>query len=190
MEILDDVMIMDVNICLAVKDDVNEVANLYDVANEYYQKRVNYSGWEKGIYPVIDDAKSAFDEECLYVVRMAGKDKNDGEIVASIVLNSTYDDAYHDVKWNIRLDSADVLVIHTLVVHPEYRKYGIAKKLIDFAHEIAIKQSKKAIILDTYEKNLPAINLYEQCGFNYVGQVDLGLSQYGRDWFNAYEKML
>lgn len=45
-------------------------------------------------------------------------------------------------------------------------------------------------IKDVYEGNIPAINLYEKCGFKYIDTVDLGLGNYGLNWFRLYEKLL
>jgi RimJ/RimL family protein N-acetyltransferase len=44
--------------------------------------------------------------------------------------------------------------------------------------------------LDVYEGNIPAISLYEKYGFKYIDTVDLGLGNYGLDWFRLYEKLL
>ncbi len=52
-----------------------------------------------------------------------------------------------------------------------------------------VKQAK-SIRLDVYEGNIPAIRLYEKCGFEYVNTVDLGLGNYGLKWFKLYEKLL
>jgi len=37
--------------------------------------------------------------------------------------------------------------------------------------EEAKKQGLKVIILDVYEKNLPALNLYKRMGFKEVGRI-------------------
>ena len=41
-----------------------------------------------------------------------------------------------------------------------------------------------------FENNLPAISLYEKCGFEYIDTVDLGLGNYGLNWFKLYEKVV
>jgi ribosomal protein S18 acetylase RimI-like enzyme len=61
---------------------------------------------------------------------------------------------------------------------------------LDFAAEYGIKSHVRAIRLDVYEGNIPAIRLYEKCGFKYIDTVDLGLGSYGLDWFKLYEKVL
>lgn len=52
---------------------------------------------------------------------------------------------------------------------------------MDYSLELAQSSGIKSVRLDVYEKNLPAISLYEKCGFEYVDTVDLGLGQYGLD---------
>ena len=56
--------------------------------------------------------------------------------------------------------------------------------------EFAKKSGIKTIRLDVYEKNIPAIKLYEKNGFIYTGTVDLGLGNYGLKWFRLYEKII
>lgn len=48
----------------------------------------------------------------------------------------------------------------------------------------------KAVRLDVYEKNQPAIQLYKSFGFQYIDTVDLGYGMYGLDWFQLYQKLL
>ena len=94
------------------------------------------------------------------------------------------------MKWAFESDYSDVFVIHTFVVHPNFMKRSIGKALIDFAYKYSIESKVKSIRLDVYEGNTPAISLYEKCGFKYINTVDLGLGQYGLDWFKLYEKLV
>ena len=80
--------------------------------------------------------------------------------------------------------------IHTFVVHPSFLKKGVGHALMDYSLELAQRSGIKSVRLDVYEKNLPAISLYEKCGFEYVDTVDLGLGQYGLDWFRLYERII
>ena len=61
---------------------------------------------------------------------------------------------------------------------------------MDFSVENSIKSHVKSIRLDVYERNIPAIRLYEKCGFKYIDTVDLGLRDYGLNWFKLYEKLI
>jgi len=99
--------------------------------------------------------------------------------------------AYLEAKWLRELSYEQVYVIYTLVVHPSYLGQGVGQTMIQFATEHSIKSKNvKSIRLDVYENNLPAIKLYEKCGFKYVGTIDLGLENYGLKWFKIYEKII
>lgn len=52
------------------------------------------------------------------------------------------------------------------------------------------QQHMKAIRVDVYEKNVPAISLYEKYGFQYIDTVDLGYSEFGLDEFKLYQKLI
>lgn len=166
------------------KADIDELARLYDDLNDYLASGINYPGWKKGLYPIRQDATNGIEKGELYVARQSDK------IIGSIILNHKAETGYHKVNWMIDADYSDILVVHTLVVHPLYLKNGIGKKLMEFAIELAKNEHMKSIRLDVYEKNTPAIKLYESCGFLYVATVDLGLSCYGLDYFRLYEKVL
>nr|WP_276207740.1 GNAT family N-acetyltransferase [Lysinibacillus sp. KCTC 33748] len=88
------------------------------------------------------------------------------------------------------LDYKDILVIYTFAVHPTYLKKGIGKRLMDFIIQYSKEMNIKAIRLDVYEKNKPAIKLYRKYGFEYIDTIDLGYSEYGLDNFELYQKIL
>ncbi len=175
---------MDIIIELGTIKDVDELEQLYNALNDYLAVNINYSGWKKGIYPIRQNAVDGIENKHLYVA------KYNGRIVGSIILSHEPEAAYKEAVWEFESDYSDVFVVHTLVVHPEYIKGGIGKKLMNFAFWHGQEQHMKAIRLDTYEKNLPAIHLYEKCGFKFIDTVDLGLESYGLKWFRLYEKSL
>lgn len=175
---------MNIIIELGNEKDIDELEKLYDDLNDYLAAGINYPGWLKGVYPIREDAVKGIEEGYLYVARY-----ND-EIVGSIILNHEPEDAYNQADWEIEANYSDIVVIHTFTVHPKFMKNGIGQKLMEFAtcHSKEIKA--KAIRLDVYEKNVPAINLYEKHGYIYVDTVDLGYGKYGLNWFKLYEKVL
>lgn len=175
---------MNIKIELANPSYIDELEKLYNDLNDYLESGINYPGWIKGIYPTRQDAVDGIKNETLYVALYNDK------IIGSIILNHNPEAAYHTVSWNIDCDYSKILVIHTFVVHPNFINCGIGKILMDFAVDYGIKSNIKSIRLDVYEKNLPAIKLYEKFGFHYIDTVDLGLGQYNLDWFRLYEKLL
>lgn len=175
---------MSIEIRKGTIEDVNSLEMLYNNLNDYLEATTNYPGWRKGVYPIREDAVSGIEDNCLYVAT------ENNEIVGSIILRSTQEPAYLNAIWQAALSNSEVLVIHTFVVNPRYLKCGIGRKLLDFASQFALKENIKALRLDVYEKNSPAISLYEKCGFKYIDTVSLGLECYGLDRFMLYEKLV
>lgn len=175
---------MDITIELGQAYDIDELEQLYNDLNDYLAKGINYPGWKKGIYPIRQNATDGIKDNSLYVA------KYNGEIIGSIILNNEPEPEYYNVKWECESDYSDVFVIHTFVIHPKFMKCGVGKALMEFAEEYSIKSKVKSIRLDVYEKNIPAIRMYEKCGFKYINTIDLGLGEYGLDWFKTYEKLI
>ena len=164
--------------------DIDELEKLYNELNDYLAATINYPGWIKGIYPIREDAVAGVNDNMLYVAR------TDGRIAGSVILNHQPEKAYENVRWKMELDYSCIFVIHTFVVHPSFLKKGVGHALMDYSLELAQRSGINSVRLDVYEKNLPAISLYEKCGFEYVDTVDLGLGKYGLNWFKLYEKVI
>jgi len=175
---------MNIQIAPAIAEDIAEIAKLYDDLNDFLAAGRNYPEWIKGIYPTYKDAENGFLEKNLFVA------KKNSIIVGSVVLNHHPEPAYSKVNWLINCDCSHIIVIHTLAVHPDCLSQGIGKYLMDFALRHAKKLSMRSIRLDVYENNIPAIRLYETCGYTYIDTVDLGLTAYGLDRFRLYELLV
>ncbi len=59
----------------------------------------------------------------------------------------------------------DEIHILNVAVHPEYRRNGIAKKLIDHTINHFSKKGAITVILEVRTSNIAAQNLYEKMGF-------------------------
>ncbi|MBQ6801946.1 MAG: ribosomal protein S18-alanine N-acetyltransferase [Oscillospiraceae bacterium] len=59
--------------------------------------------------------------------------------------------------------------IFNVAVLPEFRRKGIGKALIEEFIKTAIEKETRVIFLEVRTSNLPAINLYEKCGFVFCG---------------------
>lgn len=175
---------MDITIELGQENDLDELEQLYNELNDYLANGINYPRWIKGRYPIREDAEVGVKNGTLYVA------KHKEKIIGSFILSHEPEMAYDHANWGFNSDYTDVFVIRTFVVHPQFMKCGVGKALVDFAGERSIQSQVKAIRLDVYEGNIPAIRFYEKCGFQYVGTVDLGLGNYGLDWFRLYEKII
>lgn len=166
------------------QEDIDALAALYDGLNDYLEENTNYPGWKKGIYPTRDVAVKGIEENTLHVARL------NGTIVGTVILNHEPEAAYDEVKWKSETDYQWILVLRTFVVDPKYMKIGVGKAIMEYCDAFGLQEGAKSIRLDVYENNMPAIKLYERCGYEFVGTVDLGFGEYGLDWFKLYEKLL
>lgn len=57
-----------------------------------------------------------------------------------------------------------------VAVHPEHRRRGIARMLINSLTDALAKQGVHSLALEVRASNAPAIALYEQLGFSQVGR--------------------
>lgn len=175
---------MDIRIEHGTYADLDAIEQLYNDLHDALEIGVNHPGWRKDIYPTREDAAAGVEEQNLFVAR------NGNNIVGSIILNHKPENGYSSAKWQYDGDYSLVLVVHTLAVHPVFSKCGIGMQLMNFAESFGRQNNMKAIRLDVFEKNTPAIQLYERCGYQYIQAVDLGWGCYGLDWFKLYEKLL
>ena len=84
-------------------------------------------------------------------------------------------------EWNNRL------VITQLLVYPEKRGMGVGKRLVELAVEIAQKEDFRLITLETQTCNIPAIEFYKKCGFEFAGT---NLHFYSNDDISENEVMI
>ena len=57
-----------------------------------------------------------------------------------------------------------------VAVHPDYRRRGIARMLINELVDALAKQGNHSLALEVRSSNAPAIALYERLGFSQVGR--------------------
>lgn len=164
--------------------DLDALARLYDAVCDHMAASVNYTGWKKGVYPARQDAEEGIRDGFLYLA------EEDGEAIGSFILSRKQEEAYAGVEWQEELAERDVLTLYTFTVDPRRRGRGIGREMLAFAVRQGEAQGAKALRLDVYEKNLPAIRLYESAGFRYIDAVSLGLEDIGLDRFLLYEKLL
>ena len=61
---------------------------------------------------------------------------------------------------------------------------------IEYADELAKNNGVKTIRLDVRKGNVPAIKLYERCGYTYVGAINLDFRGSDLGLFELYEKII
>lgn len=165
-------------------DDLDEIECLYNDTADYLENHINYPGWRKGIYPDRETAVTGIKEDNLFVV------KDGKHIIGSFILSHKPEAGYSHVNWKVDLEYRDIFVVYTFAVHPLYSKQGVGKAMLEFMIQYSRDKNMKALRLDVYEKNTPAIALYKKFGFQYITTVDLGYGEFGLDKFEIYQKLL
>lgn len=138
----------------AEKEDFDKIRSLYWNLIDQEQDDPSFPHWKKGIHPSDEMIQNSIDREELYVLA------DDDEIAACVIANDEKVDGYADAPWQI--DSDEVIVLHVLAVHPDYRGEGLARRLVENVIEQERKADKKALRLDVIENNTTAEKLYQK----------------------------
>ena len=71
------------------------------------------------------------------------------------------------IVWRTVVDEAEII---TVGVHPDTRGAGIAIAMLGIMENEVKKMGAKKIFLEVSHINIPAIKLYEKCGFVAIGK--------------------
>lgn len=183
---------MKIQIRPAAQGDLDKIEELYGALCDFFVGRMDSPRWSRGVYPLREHAEAELEAKTLYVAEVETEEKGKirKQIAGSVSYQRRQGEVYRKVEWQVPFD-VSVFVIHILAVHPKFMRYGIGTALLEYASELGRKQGVRAVRLDVFEENSPAICLYERCGFVCRGVVDLGLEEiYGLKWYKVYEKLI
>ncbi len=141
--------------------DLNAVTEIYDAARAI-MKKSNIPQWQDGIpgrETFISDVQNGF----AYVLEEAGA------VIGTIQIIDY--EPYYELIVNGCWTEQNALVAHRVAVSDKCRKQGVGSTLISEAEKIALQKGKKALRLDTHEKNYRMRGLLEKNGFKAVGTV-------------------
>lgn len=162
--------------------DLEAVSALYGAVCDYLADKAFNPGWRREGFPSEEEAVRYLAADGLFVAR-------DGGVIAGSVAVTGEPDADAEVAGTGE-GRKEMLYIHVLAVHPDYLRRGVGTALLDFAAETASRRGAKALRLYVWEGNGPAIRAYEKNGFVRLGREDIGLGEFGLDWFYLYERRL
>ena len=152
---------MDFRIELASVADAPAIMDLITLCMR--EMRANDIDQWDDIYPNLPVVEEGARAGSLYAIR------REGRMVATVCLDDVQPEEYQPLNWQVTEGKA--LVIHRLCVHPNWRRHGLARRLMDFAESLAAEQGYRSIRLDSYTGNPRAQALYEGRGYRRVGQV-------------------
>ena len=162
---------------LGMRYDIPEIVKIYDKILELESEGKARTGWKKGVYPTEKTALDALAQEELFVM------EQDGRILAAARINQEQEKEYAQCRWEYDVSDSDIMVIHTLVVDPEFAGQGIGSSFIRFYEKYALECGCRYLRMDTNAINIPARALYKKlgysergiipCVFNGIGDVQL-----------------
>lgn len=138
--------------------------------------RNNIDQWDE-IYPDASKIENDISSNSLY------KYEIDKAIAAIVTINNQGSPEYDEISWSDT--SNNYIVVHRLAVLPVYQGKGIAKKLMRFCEELAIKTSRSSIRLDAFTQNMIACKLYRQLEY-----IEKGTVRFRKGAFYCFEKLL
>ena len=153
------------NIRKGSEADVEAVAAIYEKIITNEETLGELTGWKRGIYPTIDDARDMTEKGELFVL------EDEGRIMAAGRINRVQVDVYSKVEWSVDAPDDEVMVLHTLVVDPDVKGKGYGTAFESFYEEYALENGCRYLRIDTNKINLPARALYKKLGYREVGIV-------------------
>lgn len=164
----------------AFEDDLEKIEELYGFVSDSMKDTAFDIGWRRNLYPSKEMIQSDIKQQTLYILQKEDK------IIGAMVLNHEYDLCYQNIYWQINVDDSEAIILHRFCIHPDY--HGCGKYFLKQAIKIAQKQNQKVIRLDVLSSNLPAIHLYEKCGFLLQGKQ---MMDYGKPVIaHLYERLI
>lgn len=142
------------------------VAAIYDKVLTREETGQASIGWQRGVYPTESTAREAILRDDLFVGELAGR------LVAAAVINHRQMPPYADVEWKTVAEGREVMVLHTLVVDPDFGGRGIATRFVDYYERFAASSGCCDLRMDTQAKNRCARSLYRKLGYEEIGTVE------------------
>lgn len=153
------------NIRKATENDIRQIASIYSAIHTEEEKGRAVIGWKRNIYPVEGNARDAVHRGDLFVM------EEEGEIVASAIINQIQVPEYADCPWKYRAADTEVMVLHTLVVSPDKKGHGYGTAFVDFYEQYAKEHHCPFLRMDTNVINHAARKLYARLGYSEPGIV-------------------
>lgn len=149
------------NIRLAKTEDIEKTFAVYHETKQDQFKNVFFQWTEN--YPNIDTITNDIENGYLYIIEI------EKEIIGAINISKVQEKEYATVDWKEASNS--VLVVHRLVIRPDYQRQGFASILMDFAESYATQNKYSFIRLDAYSVNEHVIKFYNKRGYSKRGEV-------------------
>lgn len=167
---------------VADKSEKNEIIKFYDEVIEANNKSEFNLRWKKDVHPSHELLNHSVDNGELFIWK-------EEEILAACIMNKCCNEDYDKVSWAVS-NKDNVGIIHVFGVSPNHFRKGIGKSFLGELSLFAKENNIKAIKLDVFKINTPAIALYKKMGFINRGEVRMFVPRIGFEDFYLFEKVI
>lgn len=149
----------------ATREDIAAISNIYAATHEAEESGKLTIGWIRDVYPTAETAKAALRRGDLFV----GTD--DGVIFGTAIINQRQLAEYENSRWEYAAPEREIMVLHTLVIHPALAGKGYGKRFVAFYEAYAASQGCRCLRMDTQVINKDARAMYKKLGYKEVDIV-------------------
>ena len=149
----------------AVKEDVGAVAAVFSALHTAEENGELTIGWVREIYPTEETARAALMRDDLFVM------EEDGRVVGTAIINRLQVPDYARGSWQYAAPDDEVMVLHTLCIHPDAMGRGCGKAFVSFYEAYAREHGCAYLRMDTNAINVNARAMYRKLGYREAGIV-------------------
>jgi len=149
----------------AAKADIQAVSAIFSAIHAAEEQGKLVIGWVREIYPTKETACAALSRGDLFVLEA------DGCIVGSAIINRIQVPDYARGSWQYTADDDEIMVLHTLCIHPDAMGKGYGKAFVSFYEGYAVAHGCPCLRMDTNAVNANARAMYRKLGYRKAGIV-------------------
>lgn len=156
---------MNIKIKPAKAGEIKKIYNFYKEVCEGLESEKYSPLWKFGTYPCMEDLENHINNKNMFIAVI------DDRIASAMAT----------------INHGDYSSLHLFTVHSDYRNRHLGRLMIMKLIEIAKERKNSKIMLDVVKGNLPAEKLYQNMGFEYIGEKSEFIERVGKVDFNIYE---
>lgn len=149
----------------AEKADIAVINEIYLAIHSAEEAGLIRTGWIRGIYPTEETACNSVARSDMFVT------EENGEVLGAAIVNRQQGQAYSLGKWEFAAEDEEIMVLHTLVIHPKAARRGLGKSMVRFYEQYALEKGCHVLRLDTNAVNAAARAMYKALGYSEAGTV-------------------